>query len=289
MSLSHRLIWEMRVQYIGRAEFLPILIEFVVMLMLFLFLFGGKRLVNFARGHIGTNPTASIWNFCDVVVIIGLYLLIVSSQLLPDAVWFPSTAVAILIALPIIIFRRMREKPDTEISKAKPGTIKTEIETSVYGSVLVGLLAISLTIVMGIIGHLAKAGIVAAAQTTPSTALVAGVIVLVAIVLMTLSHRKNTDRNFLLLALFLVVVAVLASGLYVGRLSPGLSSFQAVISGLALVVITPIANWIIHRNQPLRIVAQTALIDVIDWMSLGGRNAVPVVLLAATMGIVSAL
>ena len=268
------------IQYVGRTEFLPILIEFVGMLMLFLFLIGGKSFVNFARVRIGTNPAASIWNFCDVVVIVGLFLAIGALSS------FLGTVAPILIALAVIVFRRRREKPDVEISKVNPDTIKTEIETSVFGFVLVGLLATSLTTLMFSIGHLARAGIFAAAQTTPSAALVAGVIVLVAIVLLTSSHRKNTDRNFLPLALFLVVVAVLASGLYVSRHSPGLSAFEAVISGLALVVITPIANWIIDRNHTLRIVAQTALKDAIDWMSLGGRNAVPVVLFAATIGIV---
>lgn len=280
------------IHYFGRTEFLHILLEFVVMLTLFLFLIGGRRLVNFARGHIGTNPTASIWNFCDVVVIIGLYVVLIglymvigASHLLPDTVVFPSIVVAILIALPIIVFRRMREKPDAEISKTKPSTIKTEIETSVYGGVLVGLLSTSLTIVMVSIGHLAEAGNFAGGHTRLTLALVAGGIVLVAIVLLTLSYPKNPDRDFLPEALFVVIFAVFANGQYIGRYSPGFSGFEAIISGLALVLITPIANWIIHRNQPLRIVAQTALMDVMDWMSLGGRNAIPVVLLAATMGV----
>ena len=215
-------------QFVDQTGFLPTLIQFVMTLTLFLLLIGGKSLINFARVHIGTNPAASIWNFCDVVIIIGLFLAIGAYRL------FPSTVATIFIALPIIVFRRMREKPDVEISKANPDTIKTEIETSAYGIVLVGLLSISLTIVMASIGNLAKAGNFATAQSMSSTALVAGVIVLVAIVLLTLSYLKNTDRDFLPLALFLVFVAVLANGHYVIRHSLGLSAFEAIISGLAL-------------------------------------------------------
>ena len=267
------------VNFSGWTQFLPTLIEFAGKLTLLLLLVGGKSLVNFARVRMGTNPAASIWNFCDVAIIVGLLMALGTSRL------FLGTVAIILIALPIIVFRRMREKPNVEISKANPGTIKTEIETSAYGIVLVGLLSASLTTGMFSIGYLVGFGFFITAQATPPTAFVAGVIVLVAMVILTLLHHKNPDRNLLPLALFLVFVAVFANGHFFIRHSPGLSAFEAVISGLALVLITPIANWVIHRNQPLRIVAQTALMDVIDWMSLGGRNAIPVVLLAATMGI----
>ena len=265
--------------WFGRTEYLPIFKQFVATLILFLLLVGGKSLVNFARVRMGTNRSASIWNFCDVAIIVGLLMAVGASSSFID------TVTIILIALPIIVFRRMREKPDGETSKAKPRKIKTEIETSAYGIVLVGLLSTSLTTAMFSIGYLVGFGYFITAQATLPTALVAGVIVLVAIALLTWSERKNTDRNFLPLALFLVIVAVLGNGLFVSRYSPGLSAFQAVISGLVLVAMTPIANWIAHRNQPLRMVAQTALMDVVDWMSLAGRNAVPVVLLAATIGI----
>jgi len=268
------------IQSVGQTGFLPSLIRLAMILALFLLLIGGKNLVSFARVRMGTNPAASIWEIFDLVIIIAIFLAVSVSH------FFPYTVMAIIIALPIMVFRRIWEKQDVNISEAYPVTIKTEIETSAFGIVLVGLLSISLTTIMIGIGHLARVGIFTSAHTPSSTAVVAGSIVLIAIVSLTVSSLKNTERDFLPAALFLVIVAVLANGLYVSRLSPGLSGFEAVISGLALMVITPLASWSIHRNHTFQFVVQTTVMEVVEWMYLGGRNAVPVVLLAATVGIV---
>jgi len=266
-------------QFARLKEILSPLIELTILLTLLLLLNGGKRLVKIARERIGSNPEKSIWTFCDAAIITGLFLVVAAS------VKFPFTVGAVLFALPIVLFRRWREKADVAIAQTKPAGIKIEIETSAYAIVLVGLLSKSLIIVMASFGYLMEAGNIGAVQNRPSGTLIDGVIVLGVIVLLTVSSLRNSNRNFLPVALFLVIVAILANGLFVQRLSPGLSGYRAIIGGFALVAIAPFVNWTLHRSENLGKVAKTAVTDVIDWMSLGGRNAIPIVILAAAIGI----
>ncbi len=268
--------------YINQPELVPLLGEIASGSALPILLIGSNYLVKYVRGLIGSSTSSWTWDICDILLIVTVILGMVylySEQ----AVYF------VLIALAVIAYRRMNGESKNSNEEETESGVATEIKTSAYGIGLIALFSSLLTATLLSVGLFIGSLNINIGQTQMiSHLLFLGGVVMLAAIALIIFTKKTSDNRHMPVALFLVSILVLACGQYVFRFSPGLSAFHAVTSCATLIVLSSVVNWSFHRDGSFKTAVLTAFGYILDWMALGGRNAIPLVIGAAVVGIAAA-
>jgi len=250
----------------------------VIAVSLFI-LIPGLRGVYFASRQGKQNYLQSIWGLCDLVLVLGIVVL--------GFLMFFSIKLAVLFFFSFVIFlyRELKNKANTRNPLSIFNTVKLEVKRTAFGYVLVAALSTSLIGLVAGASELAKLASWSYPISNLFMILILAIGVCLVIGFLKLMESKSPARDFLPLALFLVIVGAIIFLHAFARISPGLSGFYALLCGLFFVAVVAFFNDDRDDGRPGRNRGHAALIEIVDWFSLAGRNAAPVVVLGAITGL----
>ncbi|MDV7338516.1 hypothetical protein RYZ26_02840 [Terasakiella sp. A23] len=183
-----------------------------------------------------------------------------------------STLFLLLLCAPVSVYRA-RQSAD---QKEKPSLLSL-LESSALGVLSISLTATALSLLLFLIGQLGHT-IDLSAQISRSL-LISLITVFGGILFLIL--RSSSRKVFALPVAFLcTILLILGLELIMFRLSPGLSAIHAIAASSLIVALSQLHAFFFPGKQD-----DARPGSLMDWFTLAGRNAVPVIIAAATGGI----